>query len=277
MFIYDFCLHPVVDEKPLLTTRRTTTAALSILTYYCKRPFQILKEWFTERLVHYHLLQALYALSGWWPSLLPWIHQRYAPTPWSPQSSLWSCLSSLWNPTPSAAYGLIDKDPQVADSFQQFTFDCLFAQHVTEWAVDGADGPKAFRDLVEWVEQQPQLPHKHKWVAHSPVEVRFVQGDTIWLSPAYARPHICYIGIIVYRPYGWDLHPRQPYWGVYEQIMQSLHGRPHWAKAHRMTPEELSRVYPRFRDFCRLRQRVDPCGLFLNEYARRHLWVTDEE
>ena len=63
---------------------------------------------------------------------------------------------------------------------------------------------------------------------HFPVEVRFVQADEIYLSPASGRDS-CYINVIMYRPYGKHVE-YQSYWDAYEKIMREAGGRPHWAK-----------------------------------------------
>lgn len=49
-------------------------------------------------------------------------------------------------------------------------------------------------------------------------------------------------------------------------------GRPHWAKAHHLRPDRLRALYPRFDDFRRLLEDVDPEGLFRNEYVSRHIF-----
>lgn len=57
----------------------------------------------------------------------------------------------------------------------------------------------------------------------------------------------------------------------------TLHGgRPHWAKTHTLTPSILEQTYPRFRDFMKVRERVDPQGVLVNGYVRRHLLGQDE-
>lgn len=67
--------------------------------------------------------------------------------------------------------------------------------------------------------------------------------------------------------------PYKRFWAGYEKIMASLDGRPHWAKAHSVTPEGLEESYPKMKEFSAIRQRLDPEGMFLNDYLRRHLVV----
>jgi L-gulonolactone oxidase len=98
-----------------------------------------------------------------------------------------------------------------------------------------------------------------------PVEVRFVAGDDILLSPAHGR-ETCYIAVHLYR--GMDY---QPYFRAVEEIMMSFDGRPHWGKLHFRDAESLSKTYPRWRDFIDIRDKLDPEGRFRNSYLDRVL------
>ncbi|KAG9292380.1 hypothetical protein G9A89_015250 [Geosiphon pyriformis] len=149
----------------------------------------------------------------------------------------------------------------VDDSYKVFNFDCLFPQYVNEWAIPWERTKEAIKKIEKWIEETNSN-------VHFPIEVRFVDEDDIWLSPAFGRK-VCYIGIIMYRPYHAPV-PYKKYWAAYEEIMRSCQGRPHWAKAHTMTSEELTKSYPKFQDFQRLREKLDPDGMFLNPYLRRH-------
>ncbi|KAF0424574.1 L-gulonolactone/D-arabinono-1,4-lactone oxidase [Gigaspora margarita] len=151
----------------------------------------------------------------------------------------------------------------IDDSYKVFCFDCLFSQYVNEWAIPIEKAKYAIKDLKRWIET-------NEISVHCPVEIRFVDQDDIWLSPAYGRK-VCYIGIIMYRPY-YQPVPYRKYWAGYESIMRSYDGRPHWAKTHTMFRSELEKVYPKFQSFIELQKQLDPTGLFLNPYLRRHLF-----
>ncbi|KAL2913557.1 D-arabinono-1,4-lactone oxidase [Polyrhizophydium stewartii] len=148
-------------------------------------------------------------------------------------------------------------------SFKIFNFDCLFSQYVTEWAVEWSKAPEALSRLKKFIEDNPEV------VAHSPVEIRFVKRDDIHLSMSSGYD-TCFIGIIMYRPYGKDV-TKEKYWAGYEKIMEDLGGRPHWAKAHRLGPQELRKLYPKFDSFCAIRAKLDPDNVFVNDYIDRHL------
>ncbi|RUO96838.1 gulonolactone oxidase Lgo1 [Jimgerdemannia flammicorona] len=168
---------------------------------------------------------------------------------------------------PSAArffFGaLFDRKVKVIDdSYKVFNFDCLFPQYVNEWAIPWEHTAEALKRLDAFIKE-------NEIKVHWPVEVRFVDEDNVWLSPAYGRK-TAYIGVIMYRPYGKPV-PYKKYWQGYENIMRSFGGRPHWAKAHGQTCADLAPSYPRFQDFLRVRQELDPAGTLLNDYLRRHV------
>jgi L-gulono-1,4-lactone dehydrogenase len=98
-----------------------------------------------------------------------------------------------------------------------------------------------------------------------PIEVRFVAGDDIFLSPARGR-ETCYIAVHLYR--GMDY---QPYFRAVEEIMMSYGGRPHWGKLHFREADSLQQAYPEFDDFRTIRNRLDPTGRFRNPYLDRVL------
>ena len=60
----------------------------------------------------------------------------------------------------------------------------------------------------------------------------------------------------------------RPYFREVEEVMDSYGGRPHWGKRHFQTAATLAPRYPRWGEFQALRARLDPDGLFANEYVR---------
>lgn len=154
----------------------------------------------------------------------------------------------------------------VDESNKVFNFDCLFPQYVNEWAVDWNEAPAVLRKLDKFI-------NENDLKVHFPVEIRFVDQDDVWLSPAYGRK-TCYIGVIMYRPYGKPV-PYKKYWKAYEDIMREHNGRPHWAKAHGQTRKDLEASYEKFADYLRVRQQLDPDGIFLNDYLKRHVVGTE--
>ncbi|OAD74131.1 hypothetical protein PHYBLDRAFT_177426 [Phycomyces blakesleeanus NRRL 1555(-)] len=194
--------------------------------------------WLIERGFGVHVYEAMLNTSRYQPALIPAITKLMFKTVHSREQHV------------------------VDDSNKVFNFDCLFPQYVNEWAIDWNDAPEALRQLDIFITQNDLK-------VHFPVEIRFVDEDDIWLSPAYGRK-TCYIGVIMYRPYGNPV-PYKKYWKAYEDIMRSFGGRPHWAKAHGQSRKDLEASYPKFHDFLKVRDQLDPEEMFVNDYLKRHV------
>lgn len=117
------------------------------------------RAWFWGMLIGYHAFQAALWLGLFLPAVIPWINR------------LWRRL--LFAAPATAPRVRVDRSDRV------FTFNCLFRQHVNEWSVPAEALPAA---MVRLQALLARLGHR----AHFPVEVRFVAGDGIWLSPCYA-------------------------------------------------------------------------------------------
>ncbi|KAJ8327117.1 D-arabinono-1,4-lactone oxidase [Batrachochytrium dendrobatidis] len=196
-------------------------------------------DWLKNTLFGVHGYEASLYASTWFPSLVPTINRQ------------------IFNLLFSAPVSAIGK------SFNVFNFDCLFSQYVTEWAIEWTKAPEALVKLKAFLEEHPKI------VAHSPIEIRFVKADDIPMSMSYGHD-TCFIGIIMYRPYGMEVD-KAAYWKGYESIMMSLGGRPHWAKEHHLTAKDLRERYPQFDSFCAIRSRLDPTDIFTNQYIDRHI------
>jgi FAD-linked oxidoreductase len=98
-----------------------------------------------------------------------------------------------------------------------------------------------------------------------PVEVRFAAADDVWLSTAYRRA-TAYIAVHQY------VGMQAATWfRGFESLALAAGGRPHWGKLHSLGAAELPGRVPRFEDFRRVATRVDPTGLFRNDYLDRVL------
>lgn len=249
-----FFWYPHTDQVKVFTQNRVQSAAASVdggssscavlsnlLQYIPFAPcFEagfrrwVLPLW--EHGVGHHGLELCYWIALWFPVLVPYINR------------FWFAVF----------HG--QRKLRVDRSFDVFNFDCLFKQHVNEWAIPRRHTAVALRRIEALIQER-------NFRVHFPVEVRFVAGDDQWLSPAEGR-ETCYIGIIMYRPFGSEPEYRE-YFAEFEAIMAELEGRPHWAKAFDMSAEELRQRYPRWDEFSRLRRMMDPNDLLMNEFSRR--------
>ncbi|KAI9279815.1 D-arabinono-1,4-lactone oxidase-domain-containing protein [Sporodiniella umbellata] len=203
-----------------------------------KPKYKSAPSYFMERIYGFHIYQAMLNVTRYSTSLIPYLTKL------------------MFNTLHSKPVHIVD------DSNKVFNFDCLFPQYVNEWAIDWKDAPAALRKLDQFI-------NNNDLKVHFPVEIRFVDEDDVWLSPAYGRK-TCYIGVIMYRPYGKPV-PYKKYWKAYEDIMREFNGRPHWAKAHGQTQQDLEASYPKFNDFLKVREKLDPKGIFVNDYLKRHV------
>lgn len=127
-----------------------------------------------------------------------------------------------------------------------------------EYAIPLEAIPDAVREVRALIERKG-------WRISFPIEVRAAASDDNWLSTAYGR-ETGYIA--VHRYFRED--PTE-YFRAVEAIMRGYGGRPHWGKLHTQSAETLRRVYPRFDDFVRVRDALDPERRFANPYLDRVL------
>jgi len=93
-----------------------------------------------------------------------------------------------------------------------------------------------------------------------PVEFRTLAADDVWLSTAYARPTVT---LSVHQTIDSD---ETDYYRACEQIFRSFEGRPHWGKMHYLDGSTMQDIHPRWQDWWRVRNLVDPTRTFLNPF-----------
>ncbi|MFF2110666.1 D-arabinono-1,4-lactone oxidase [Rhodococcus koreensis] len=116
--------------------------------------------------------------------------------------------------------------------------------------------------LVAVQRVQELLLGKHSDQLH-PMFIRFIKADEAWMSPFYQRDTVT-VSVAG--------HPGADYWPFFtdvDRILREYDARAHWGKLHLFDRDYLARVYPRHGDFVRLRKKMDPDGIFLNDHTRR--------
>ncbi|MGB0101973.1 MAG: D-arabinono-1,4-lactone oxidase [Nocardioides sp.] len=98
-----------------------------------------------------------------------------------------------------------------------------------------------------------------------PVEIRVTPSDDIALSTSSGRDSM-YLAFHTHRD-----ADHVAYFALMEPIMRAHGGRPHWGKVHTRTAADLAPAYPRFEEFLKVRERLDPDRVFANPYLRRVL------
>ncbi|KAJ7619527.1 D-arabinono-1,4-lactone oxidase-domain-containing protein [Roridomyces roridus] len=230
--------------------------------------------WLWDSLIGFHVLQFLLLLTRL---------ARYSP---APPSSLFERLHPLrlfsrtnvlvarlacWLAGPTSI--------TVDDSHRVFNIECRYRQHTTEWAIPSSAAPTCLSMLQTYLKAEQEREGGER--PHFPIEVRWSSGDNLWLSPAGDRGdggdgETCWIGIVVFKPYNLPTRYRAMF-TAFEDIMTRHGGRPHWAKAHHLTPEKTRTLYPQLERFVRVVREADPEGLVRNEYVGRHLGIVGAE
>ena len=95
-----------------------------------------------------------------------------------------------------------------------------------------------------------------------PIEVRRIAADDAWLSPFHGGPRG---SIAVHTHYKDDF---AFLYDLIEPIFRRHGGRPHWGKLHNLRGQHLAALYPRWRDFLKVRAELDPGGRMLNPYLK---------
>ncbi|KAL9639532.1 MAG: hypothetical protein Q9204_001050 [Flavoplaca sp. TL-2023a] len=163
--------------------------------------------------------------------------------------------------------------------------NCLYSQFVNEWAIPLEKGPEALSRLSAWLhgdQETSKIPYDLDGIyVHAPIEVRVTDTST---NPG-TRPYLdntvpsgptLYLNATLYRPYNTDPPCRKRYYEAFEWLMKELGGRPHWAKNFTtVTKDEFHSMYPRMRDWLRVRSEVDPEGLFVGDWHRRLILPND--
>lgn len=127
-----------------------------------------------------------------------------------------------------------------------------------EYAIPRAAIPDAVRAIKKLIADR-------NWRISFPIEVRAAAKDDLWLSTAYGRDS----GYIAVHRYWRENHLE--YFNAVEAIMRGFDGRPHWGKIHFQDAASLSALYPKFSDFLKVRDRLDPDRVFANPYLDRVL------
>lgn len=143
-------------------------------------------------------------------------------------------------------------------SFKVFTSPRRVRFREMELAVPRENAVTAIREVVAAVESSGMQ------IAF-PVELRVAAADDIPLSTASGRDS-AYLAFHV--PAAVD---HRAYFKLVARVLDGYGARPHWGKLHDLDAELLRTRYPRFDEFVRLRDNLDPTGVFSNGYLDRVL------
>lgn len=217
--------------------------------------------------VGYHTYHILLWISQYVPRFLPWVE--------------WFVFGMQ--------YGF--KDGAVITAVEEqrtgLLMNCLYSQYVNEWSIPLEKGPEALTRLTNWLhgdEQGSGLPFSTKGLyVHSPIEVRVAntmgREPRPFLDTSFPDTPSLYLNATLYRPYNQDPPCRERYYEAFEHLMKEYNGRPHWAKNFQSVNHKyLSSVYGEdLSEYTRVRNEVDPEGMFLGAWHRRTLLPSKSE
>lgn len=225
-----------------------------------EKPPRSPKESFYGGSFGYHLYHTLLWIAHYIPSILPSVE--------------YAIFSLQYRSTPGHVTSAVEVQRE------GLLMDCLYSQFVNEWALSLDKGPEAIRRLSAWMhgdESASRIPFSSKGIyVHAPIEVRVTDGSDVsprgYLDPTQGGPTL-YLNATLYRPYGLDPPCVARYYEAFEWLMKDLGGRPHWAKNWSyVSHSELKGMYGQnMVDFLRVREEVDPDGLFVSAWHRRNL------
>ncbi|WP_236684509.1 D-arabinono-1,4-lactone oxidase [Corynebacterium camporealensis] len=156
-----------------------------------------------------------------------------------------------------AATAAISNNRYRAPAHEVFVTSRRVRFHEMEYAVPLADGPSIVKEIR-------QLIDNRGWHFGFPIEMRTTAADDVALSTAYGRESM-YIAVHVpqfQKP--WEFFP-----DIEAIFRAGGGGRPHWGKMRTLQRDDLAELYPRFDDFCSLREQFDPQWRLRTPYLKR--------
>lgn len=149
---------------------------------------------------------------------------------------------------------------RVAESFEVYANVRNVRFNEMEYSLPAEHGPACLREILKLIRDQGL----RTWF---PIEYRYVKADDIPLSMFEGRDSC---SISVHQHYTMDHHN---VFAAVEPIFWKYAGRPHWGKLHSLNARALQALYPRWQEFARVRQALDPGGKFLNAHLSSILGV----
>ncbi|MBT9302991.1 D-arabinono-1,4-lactone oxidase [Pseudomonas sp. TAE6080] len=149
---------------------------------------------------------------------------------------------------------------RVAESFEIYANVRNVRFNEMEYSVPAEHGPACLREILKLIRDKDL----RTWF---PIEYRYVKADDIPLSMFEGRDSC---SISVHQHYTMDHHN---FFAAVEPIFWKYAGRPHWGKLHTLNARTLQALYPRWNEFTRVRQALDPDGKFLNAHLSSILGV----
>lgn len=173
---------------------------------------------------------------------------------WYPQSDE-ARVKVIDDTTDAPEYPLAEEGSRVAWNYEVLPSHRPHFHTEMEYSIPAEHGVECLAEIREL------LRTRFTGVAW-PVEYRTVAEDDVWMSMAYGRPTVT---ISVHQDIRED---ERAYFEACEAIFTRYGGRPHWGKVNYLDKAALQAVHPRWDDWWRIRNALDPDQLFLNDYMK---------
>ncbi len=198
-----------------------------------RRPTPITGRWIDDHLLHGGVFPALLAVARRRPAWIPPINRALARV-------------------------YLDRRPRVAPSALALSTPMPVRHRETEAALPLERSGEAFDRVVHRIDRDGLR-------VTFPVELRFVRGDSAWMSPAHGAD-TCQIGA-----YCSDAPDVDAYFAAFWSELRALGARPHWGKELDHGVDEVRAAYPQADRFRALRDALDPARVFGSAFHTRVL------
>ena len=153
-------------------------------------------------------------------------------------------------------YPLGDEGQRLAWGFEVLPNQRLDPHTEMEYSIPTEHGPSCVAEIKNLLSSNyPDV----LW----PIEYRTVAADNVWLSPARGRATVT---VSIHEDVERD---ETAYYKDAETVFRAHGGRPHWGKVHYLSGEDLAADYDHWQDWWRVRDEVDPTGVFVNDALRK--------
>jgi len=146
------------------------------------------------------------------------------------------------------------------DIYQVFCRGIATPQINVEIGVPLAQAGEVVQAIKLWhIQTRPRM--------HYPVILRCTGPSDAWLSPSHGQD-TCYFGFVVYYSEDGSLSEEgQSFLHSVERVVAAQGGRPHWGKYFDESLYDWPTLYPRWEEFRRVREALDPHHRFANTFT----------
>jgi FAD/FMN-containing dehydrogenase len=156
----------------------------------------------------------------------------------------------------SIVSGLLEPTERVGDSYKIYPSVRNVKFNEMEYELPREKAVVCLREIMA-------ACRKNQFPIFFPLEMRTVKSDNFWLSPFYGRETV---SISVHH---YNQEDYNQYFPTFDAIFKKHEGRPHWGKLSYCTQEDFKKLYPKYDNFVKIRNELDPTRRFSNDYITK--------